>query len=83
MIVLGKHILKECPVSMVTDDSRRMVRLFLLCHAVAPSFGGPVIIPGPLPAPGGVLDQDNRTMEAFEVIRTEMTEVLAEAGKKK
>jgi hypothetical protein len=78
-MILGKHILKECPEGIITDESRDLIRLFLLCHSVAPSFGGPAITPGPLPAAGGILDQDNRMMEAFEVIGSEMME----AGKKK
>lgn len=51
-----------------------------MCHAVSPSLGGPAVIPGPLPSPGGVLDQDNATMEAFTVIREE---ILAMAQKYK
>jgi hypothetical protein len=80
--VLGPHILKECPNSYITDWSRDMIRLFHICHAVSPSLGGPVIIPGPLPSPGGVFDQDNATMEAFAVIRAEMVETAKRPGKK-
>jgi len=72
---LGTTVLKECPESVITGWSREMVSLFMMCHAVSPGLGGPVIIPGPLPAPGGVLDQDNATMEAFRVIREEMGKV--------
>ena len=49
-----------------------------MCHTVSPSLGGLVIIPGPLPSPGGVLDQDNVTMEAFGVIRGEIMEMARE-----
>ena len=76
MIVLGKDknniILKECPVSYISDWSRDMHHLFQLTHAAGPSLGGPMIIPGPLPSSGGVYDQDNATMEAFEVIKNEV-----------
>jgi len=56
-----------------------MISLFHMCHTVSPSLGGPVIIPGPLPSPGGVLDQDNATMEAFGVIKGEIVKMT---GKK-
>jgi len=81
--VLGKHILKECPKSFITDWSREMINLFHLCHAISPSMGGPAIIPGPLPSSGGIFDQDNATMEAFEVIKQEMIEIMTVKGKKK
>jgi len=60
-----------------------MLDLFYLCYAVSPSPGGAVIIPGPLPAPGGVLGQDNATMEAFRVITSELLSLSAEQTKKK
>lgn len=72
MVTLGTIILKECPEGLITDWSRSMIDLFQMCHAISPGLGGPVIIPGPLPAPGGVLDQDNATMEAFRVIKEEV-----------
>lgn len=59
-----------------------MVALWRLCYSIIPGTGGPVIISGPLPAEGGVLDQDNATMEAMTVIRSEMIEVLSKAAEK-
>ena len=55
-----------------------MIHLFHMCHAVCPSLGEPVIIPGPLPSVGSVLDQDNATMEAFTVIRDEIISMVDE-----
>lgn len=60
-----------------------MISLFHMCHTVSPSIGGPVIIPGPLPSPGGVLDQNNATMEAFGVIKGEIMEMASEQERKK
>ena len=60
-----------------------MIQLFHFCYTVSPSLGGPVIIPGPLPSPGGVLDQDNATMEAFGIIKGEIMAIASEAEKKK
>ena len=82
-MALGKHILKECPESFITGWTRTMISLFHLCHSISPGFGGPMIIPGPLPATGGALDQDNAMMEAFRVIREEMIKVSGEMQKKK
>jgi len=60
-----------------------MINLFHLCHTASPSPGGLVVIAGPLPLKGGVMDQDNATMEAFSVIRDEMIQLSAEKSKKK
>ena len=60
-----------------------MIHLFHLCHTVSPSLGGAAIIPGPLPLTGGVLDQDNATMEAFGVIRNELMAMAGEKNRKK
>lgn len=57
--------------------------LFLMCHTICPAIGGPVIIPGPLPLPGGVLAQDNATMEAFGIIKDEILAMAEETRKKK
>lgn len=65
-------ILRECPESLITDFSRDMVTLFQMCHTVISTQGGPAVIPGPLPRDGGVLDQENATMEAMMVIREEI-----------
>jgi len=71
-MVLGEHMLRECPESYIDDWTRTMITLFDYCHTISSSFGRPVIIPGPLPRSGGILDQDNATMEAFGVIRAEI-----------
>jgi len=57
-----------------------MINLFYMCYAISPSLGGSVVIPGPLPQTGGILDQDNATMESFAVIKAE---IMAVAGEKK
>lgn len=80
MIVLGTLAVRECPESYITDWSRDVIGLFHLSHSICPSFGGPVIIPGPLPDSGGVFDQDNATMEAFQVIRNELL-AMSESSK--
>lgn len=72
MVVLGKEILRECPNSFITEWSTDMVDLFFMCHTVLPAQGGPVILAGSPPSHGGILDQDNATMEAFRVIRSEL-----------
>jgi predicted ATP-dependent Lon-type protease len=74
-------MVKECPVGLINDWSYEMVRLFNTCHAVSPSLGGPVIIPGPLPSPGGVYDQENAIMEAFGVIKEELVVMGGEKKK--
>lgn len=80
MVVLGDVILRECPESFITEWSRNMVSLFRMCYTAIPAPGGPVLIPaGPPPSPGGMLDQDNATMEGFGVIRGEIRGI---AGKK-
>jgi len=85
-VVLGKgkhiHALRECPNSFINEWSREMINLFHMCHSVSPSLGGPAIIPGPLPAHGGIFDQDNATMEAFTVIRSEMIIMAEEKSSK-
>jgi len=80
----GKHIqaLRECPNSFISEWSKDMINLFHLCHSVSPSPGGPLIIAGPLPAHGGIFDQDNATIEAFSVIRSELLMMAEEQGKK-
>ena len=60
-----------------------MINLFHLCHTASPSPGGLVVIAGPLPLKGGIMDQDNATMDAFAVIRDEMVQLSIEQGKKK
>jgi len=81
-MVLGKHIIKECPERLITDWSKEMLELFHTSYAVSPSLGGLVIIPGPLPSNGGVFDQDNATMDAFLVIKDEIIRMGIEEGKK-
>jgi hypothetical protein len=89
VIVLGKDkgkikgaiVLRECPLSYIDDWSFEMIHLFNFCHAVVPSLGRPSIVPGFPPSHGGVLDQDNATMEAFEVIKNEIMAIWEE-GKK-
>jgi len=83
VVILGTHILKECPNSFITEWSRETIDLFHLCHSIIPSLGGLAIIPGPLPSSGGVFDQDNATMEAFSVIRNEMMSMAEEEEKRK
>ena len=76
--MLGEHILKECPNSFISEWSRDIISFFYMCHAVSPSLGGSVIIPGPLPRTGGVFEQDNATMEAFGVIKGEIMKTAGE-----
>jgi hypothetical protein len=70
---LGDIVLKECPESAISGFSRGMIELFWMCE----------VLPGSLPASGGVLDQDNAVMEAMRVIRTECLTQRREGAKKR
>ena len=84
MITLGKITLKECPESYIGDWSREMIALFHMCYTICPAPGGPVILPaGPPPSHGGMLDQDNRTMEAFQIIKSEIGNLKSEKKRKR
>ncbi len=83
MVALGGIILRECPETAISQFSRNMIDLFWMCFTAMPAQGGPVLIPaGPPPSPGGMLDQDNATMEAFGVIRGEIREMAPKPKKK-
>ena len=58
-----------------------MIKLFYMCYAVSPSLGGSVIMTGSLPMAGGILDQDNVTMEAFGSIKNEIIKMSGEKNK--
>jgi hypothetical protein len=76
--------LRECPESFISKWSKSLISLFWMCYTVIPAQGGPVLIPaGPPPSPGGMLDQDNATMEGFQVIRQEILSQRREGAKNK
>ena len=59
---LGKDFLIEvCPPSIITDNTRYMLNLY---H-IAKTFST-------LPDSGSILDQDNKTLDAFMVIEAEI-----------
>lgn len=78
IIPLGKNlILHECPVSYIRAVSNYWLALFWNCH----SFVGGELLRHSLPEAGGLLDQDNATIEAFEVIEAEIRQHLLEKEK--
>jgi len=60
-LTLGDIKFKVCPLSWISSDSWYYLELFHLCKILSC-----------LPEEGGVLDQDNKTMEAFQIISTEI-----------
>lgn len=75
---LGKQIIKECPISLIEPASVSAWDLFYQCHSVV---DGGIMRTG-LPKSGGVLGQDNLTMQMFTVIEQEQREVTRERIKK-
>jgi hypothetical protein len=69
---LGDIILKECPESFISDFSQSMITLFHMCYSILPTMGGLAFIGGPLPSPGGIWEQENKVMEAFQIIKAEI-----------
>lgn len=66
-MALGTEVIKECPNSLIQHASVTLWDLFWSCHSAIE--GG--IIMSALPKAGGLLDQDNLTMQAFAVIKNE------------
>ena len=69
----GGIVVDECPVSSLAPETNYYNRLFWMCHTIAD--GG--VIRQSLPESGGTLDQDNKTMEAFGVIESEVSRIRA------
>lgn len=67
MLIGGEIILDECPLTYITPLSNYYLGLFWDCH----NFSQDNIICHALPDDGGILDQDNKTMDAFILIRSE------------
>ena len=67
----GKFKLNICPIKVISPTSIQFINLYHLCK----TFNS-------LPNAGGVFDQDNRTMEAFEVITSESNKIENEETKK-
>lgn len=68
-IPLGNFRCYACPVGAITENSIYWLELYGHYQA------------GHLPRPGGVLDQDNKTLEAFSVIRGEYNRIDEEHRK--
>lgn len=56
-----------CPLAIIPDEFFDLIDLYSHCS----DFNA-------LPRPGGLLDQDNKTLEAFSVIRGEMAKIQEE-----
>lgn len=61
---MGEFRSEVCPVGVISEQSLYYLDLYNHCH----SFNC-------LPRPGGLLVQDNKTLEAFSVIRAEYSKV--------
>jgi hypothetical protein len=70
-VTLGKFKLNICPLRVISEESIEFVNLFNLCK----SFQS-------LPTIGGIFNQDNRTMVAFETILQEINKIESEEEKK-
>ncbi len=70
-LTLGDIRFRVCPLSWIDEESFELIRLFNLCVKL-----------GVLPDEGGLLDQDNWTMEAFEIINEEMTRLARKEAEK-
>ena len=76
-------VFHECPVGYLPDWTQDIINLFYLCYAAVPSQGGLTTFHlSALPSHGGVLDQDNATMECFSAIRAEFADINIEQAKK-
>jgi len=69
-LTLGDIKFKVCPLSWITDDSWSYLELFQLCKIL-----------NVLPEEGGLLDQDNKTIEAFQIINYEFEKAKAKVTK--
>ena len=57
---MGGIKFKVCPLGVITEESVNFFNLFTICKEF-----------NKLPENGGIYDQDNRTMQAFEIIANE------------
>ena len=48
-----------CPVNIASQESSQLLRIFFMCEKF-----------GCLPQPGSLLEQDNKIIEAFELINS-------------
>jgi len=60
-LTCGKYRFHICPVGVSSDDTDFFLKTYFLCEKF-----------GCMPEQGGVLDQDNRLMEAFSIINLEI-----------
>ena len=61
-LTCGKFKFFICPVGCSSDDSDFFIKTYFLCEKL-----------GCLPEEGGLLDQDNKIVEAFEIISSEIS----------
>jgi len=64
-------ILRECPITYITDQSRRLLAQFWKCHEYRHIEGYTYVVRSGYPRSGGTDDQDHFTMQAFETIKIE------------
>ena len=60
-LTCGKFKFQICPVGIASNDTDFFIKTYFLCEKL-----------GCLPETGGLLDQDNKTVEAFEIISNEI-----------
>ncbi len=78
-IRLGKVKITQCPISFITPEANAFIDLFFICH----SIGEGQVTRHSLPRSGGVFDQDNLTIEAFQVIENEILSIQKEKAEER
>ena len=77
------HVVDRCPGAVITRQSIRWIRDHWRYHpASGGGMAGIMIMPGHLPRAGGTGDQDNRFMQAMDILDGETAEIRARAMKK-
>ncbi len=69
-------VVEECPVSFIKPISNYYIELFWSCHHATTGYSSVNISLLALPEKGGMFDQDNKTMEVFELLRSEAGQIL-------
>ena len=70
-LTCGKFRFHICPIGISSDDTDFFLKTYFLCEKF-----------GCMPEQGGVLDQDNKLMEAFSIINSEINKYEQEETEK-